>query len=292
MTCKVIRKCARIICGFLLVANCEHVFAWGQNGHRIVGQIASVHLTKTTQKAITPLLAGDSLAEVATWADEMRSAPGNFWQKESGQWHYINVDDRPGFDPHQYHTPQSRDDVKDIYGAMLQCVAKLKDKQTSLEDRRFYLRFLVHLVGDLHQPMHTGHAEDRGGNNIKLTFFGEPTNLHSLWDTELIESQNLSFSEFAAFIDTQDKQLLNTLLNSSPGDWLSESMRLSETIYQNTGTEMGYAYIYQNLPIVQQRLQYAGIRLAGLLNSIYDRRAKPGVTALAPAVSPLASSHK
>jgi hypothetical protein len=279
-------KLARIVSGLLLIASCEHALAWGQNGHRIVGQIASVHLTKTTHKAIAPLLAGDSLAEVGTWADEMRSAPGNFWQKESSRWHYINVDDRAAFDPHQYHTPHSRDDVKDIYGAMLQCIAKLKAKQTSFEERQFYLRFLVHLVGDLHQPMHTGHAEDRGGNNIKLTFFGKPTNLHSLWDTELIESQNLSFSEFAAFIDTQDQQQLKRLLTSGPADWLTESMGLSETIYQNTGSELGYAYIYQNLPIAQQRLQYAGIRLAGLLNSIYDRRAKAGVTALAPIASP------
>lgn len=278
-------KIARIICGLLLIANYEQAFAWGQNGHRIVGQIAEMHLTKTTRKAVVPLLAGDSLAEVGTWADEMRSAPGVFWQKESSRWHYINIDDRTAFDPHQYHTPHSREDVKDIYGGILRCIAQLKDKQTSLEERQFYLRFLVHLVGDIHQPMHAGQAEDRGGNSIALKFFGEQTNLHSLWDTELIESQNLSFSEFAAFIDTQDQQQLNRFLNSSPADWLKESRALSETIYRNTDTELGYAYIYQNLPIAQQRLQQAGIRLAGLLNSIYDRRAKQGVTALAPLAS-------
>jgi hypothetical protein len=278
-------KIARIICGLLLIANHEQAFAWGQNGHRIVGQIAEMHLTKTTRKAVVPLLAGDSLAEVGTWADEMRSAPGAFWQKESSRWHYINIDDHGAFDPHHYHTPHSREDVKDIYGGILRCIAQLKDKQTSLEERQFYLRFLVHLVGDIHQPMHAGQAEDRGGNSIALKFFGEQTNLHSLWDTELIESQNLSFSEFAAFIDTQDQQQLNRFLNSSPADWLNESRALSETIYRSTDTELGYAYIYQNLPIAQQRLQQAGIRLAGLLNSIYDRRAKQGVTALAPLAS-------
>lgn len=287
---KVVMKMARVFCGLLLIASGEQALAWGQNGHRIVGQIASMHLTKTTQKAIAPLLAGDSLAEVGTWADEMRSAPGDFWQKESSRWHYINVDDRAAFDPHLYHTPHSREDVKDIYGGILQCIAKLKDTQTPLEERQFYLRFLVHLVGDIHQPMHAGHAEDRGGNSIALTFFGEKTNLHSLWDTELIESQNLSFSEFAAFIDTNDKQQLKTLLTSSPADWLRESMTLSETIYRTTGNELGYAYIYQNIPIAQQRLQQAGIRLAGLLNSIYDRRAKQGVTALTPLSLPTPAS--
>lgn len=275
-------KIARVISGLLLIASCEQALGWGQNGHRIVGQIANDHLTKTTQKAIQPLLGGDLLAEVSTWADEMRSAPEDFWQKESSRWHYINLANPEAFSDDDYHHAHSRAEVKDIYGGIVHCIAKLKDPQTSLADRQFYFRFLVHLVGDIHQPMHTGHAEDRGGNNIALTFFGEPTNLHSLWDTELIESQNLSFSEFAAFIDTQDKQQINTALTSSPADWLRESIALSETIYRTTGTQLSYAYIYQNLPIAQQRLQQAGIRLAGLLNSIYDRRAKLGVTALMP----------
>ena len=275
-------KITRMISGLLLIASCEQALAWGQNGHRIVGQIANDHLTKTTQKAIQPLLGGDLLAEVSTWADEMRSAPEPFWQKESTRWHYINVANPAEFNAQHYQHAHGREEVKDIYGGILLCIAKLKDQQTPIADRQFYLRFLVHLVGDIHQPMHAGHAEDRGGNNIALTFFGRPTNLHSLWDTELLESQNLSFSEFAAFIDTQDKQLIKEILTSSPADWLSESMSLSENIYRNTGSQLSYAYIYQYLPIAQQRLLRAGIRLAGLLNSIYDRRAKPGVSALTP----------
>ena len=276
-------KITRIIGGLMLIASCEQALGWGQNGHRIIGQIANDHLTKTTQKAIQPLLGGDLLAEVSTWADEMRSAPEPFWQKESSRWHYINVAKPEEFNAQHYHHPNSREEISDIYGGILHCVAKLKDKQTTLEERQFYLRFLVHLVGDIHQPMHAGHAEDRGGNNIALTFFGKPTNLHSLWDTELLESQNLSFTEFASFINTQDKQQIKTILASAPADWLRESMKLSDEIYRSTDTQLSYAYIYQNLPIAQQRLQFAGIRLAGLLNSIYDRRAKPGVSALIPA---------
>lgn len=281
-------KIARFICGLLLATTSVQVFAWGQNGHRIVGQIANSHLTKTTQKALLPLLGGDLLAEVGTWADEMRSDPAPFWQKESSRWHYINVAVPKDFDAAHYHTPQTKEEVKDIYGGILRCIAALKDKNTPLAERQFYLRFLVHLVGDIHQPMHTGHAEDRGGNSIDVKFFSELTNLHSLWDTELLESQNLSFSEFAAFINTQDEQLIKTYLTSSPADWLKESMALSETIYQsaapvnNARPELSYSYIYEQLPVAEQRLLQAGIRLAGLLNSIYDRRAKPGVTALAP----------
>ncbi|EIK46957.1 S1/P1 nuclease [Cellvibrio sp. BR] len=283
-----VMKIARFVCGLLLVTTSVQALAWGQNGHRIVGQIANEHLTKKTQQALLPLLGGDLLAEVGTWADEMRSDPAEFWQKDSTRWHYINVAAPKDFDASHYHTPQTKEEVKDIYGGILRCIAALKDKNTPLAERQFYLRFLVHLVGDIHQPMHTGHAEDRGGNLIEVKFFGKPTNLHSLWDTELLESQNLSFSEFAAFINTQDKQLIKTYLTSSPADWLKESMALSESIYQsaapaatNTLPEFSYGYIHQQLPVAEERLLQAGIRLAGLLNSIFDPRAKPGTAALA-----------
>lgn len=280
-------KIARFICGLLLFTTSVQVLAWGQNGHRIVGQIANEHLTKKTQKALLPLLDGDLLAEVGTWADEMRSDPAEFWQKHSSRWHYINVTEPDKFDPAGYAAPQSKDEVKDIYGAILLCVTALKDKTTPLAERQFYLRFLVHLVGDIHQPMHAGHAEDRGGNLVEVKFFGKPTNLHSLWDTDLLESQNLSFTEYAAFINTQDKQLIKTYLTSSPSDWLKESMVLSKAVYQsaapvgNTAPDLSYGYIYQQLPVAQERLVKAGIRLAGLLNSIFDPRAKQGLSALA-----------
>ena len=280
-------RIARFICGLLLVTTSMQVFPWGQNGHRIVGQIANEHLTKKTQQALLPLLGGDLLPEVGTWADEMRSDPAEFWQKHSSRWHYINVTTPEDFDAAHYHTPQTKEEVKDIYGGILRCIDALKDKNTPLAERQFYLRFLVHLVGDIHQPMHTGRAEDRGGNAIAVKFFGERTNLHALWDTELLESKNLSFTEFSAFINTRDKTLIATYLNSSPADWLQESMALSATLYQdaepinNKPAEFSYGYIYQQLPVAEQRLLLAGIRLAGLLNSIFDPRAKPGATALA-----------
>jgi S1/P1 Nuclease len=281
-----VMKIIQFVCGLILIATSVQVHAWGQNGHRIIGQIANDHLTKKTHKALLPLLGGDLLPEVGTWADEMRSDPGEFWQEHSSRWHYINIAKPNEFDPAHYHAPQSKEEVKDIYGGILRCIAVLKDKNTPLAERQFYLRFLVHLIGDIHQPLHAGRAEDRGGNLIKVNFFGKPTNLHSLWDTDLLESQQLSFTEYAAFLDTQDKHLIRSYLTGSIADWLKESMALSEAVYQsalpvnNASTDLSYSYIYRQLPIAQERLLQAGIRLAGLLNSIYDPRAKPGVTAL------------
>lgn len=262
------------------------VFAWGQNGHRIIGQIANSHLTKTTRKAIEPLLAGDLLPEVATWADEMRSSPEDFWQKNSGRWHYINVAGHEEFEPEHYHVPATKEDVEDIYGATLKAIAVLKARDSSVEERQFYFRFLVHLVGDIHQPLHAGHAGDRGGNTIIVMFFRDKTNLHSLWDSGLIDSRQLSYREFAEFIDTRDPQLIKEYLNSSPAEWLKESMILSEGVYKSSSGLLSYHYVYQHMPTVELRLTQAGIRLAGLLNSIFDPRAKVGKHAIPKMVLP------
>lgn len=271
----------KITCGLLLSVASIHALAWGQNGHRIVGQVADSHLTKTTRKAILPLLDGELLPEVTTWADEMRSDPSEFWQKRSASWHYINLKSPQDFDARNYPVPQSSDEIKDVYGALLRAIAVLKSKDASLQERQFYFRFLTHIVGDIHQPLHAGHAEDKGGNDIEVSFFGKKTNLHSLWDTDLIESQSLSYTEFAAFIDTQNPQQLHTYLNSTPADWLTESLVLSTEVYQTGNPQLGYAYVYEQLPKAKLRLLQAGIRLAGLLNSIYDPKAKAGVQALA-----------
>lgn len=256
------------------------VFAWGQNGHRIIGQIADTHLTETTRLAIQPLLAGDRLPEVATWADEMRSAPGEFWQKDSPSWHYVNFDNPHDFKPDHYHTPTSKAEVADIYGAILRSIVILKSSDANLDERQFYFRFLVHLVGDIHQPLHAGHAEDKGGNTLDVFFFGNKTNLHSLWDTGLIESKNLSFSEFADFINTHEPPRLQEYLMSGPADWLRESMAMSKDVYASNQGSLSYAYVYQQLPLVEQRLLQGGVRLAGLLNSIFDPQAKVGSQAL------------
>ncbi|WP_100915876.1 S1/P1 nuclease [Pseudoalteromonas spongiae] len=247
--------------------------AWSQNGHRIIGKIADNHLTAETRNAISPLLQGDKLAEVTTWADEMRSNPEPFWQKESGKWHYINIASADEFKPHHYHLSATEGEVTDIYAGILKATAVLKSANTSLKDKQFYFRFLTHLVGDIHQPMHAGRSEDWGGNKIKVKFFGKETNLHSLWDKDLVESENLSYSEFAEFIDTNDAKLISTYLASEPKDWVLESFHLAQGLYDIGNGEFKYHYVYEQMPVIKQRLLQGGIRLAGLLNHIFDESA-------------------
>ncbi|WP_024611128.1 S1/P1 nuclease [Pseudoalteromonas sp. TB64] len=254
-------------------------YAWGQNGHRIVGKIAEFHLSETTKTTILPYLNGESLAQISTWPDEMRSAPGEFWQKKSSRWHYINAAPNQPLSLDHSHT-KTKESVSNILEGIHYSMQTLTDDNSSLDAKQFSLRFLVHLVGDSHQPFHAGRSEDRGGNSIKVKFFGQDTNLHSLWDTKLIENQNLSYTEFAQFIDTNNSELIAEYLQSTPTTWLEESRNLANKIYKSTNDEVSYSYIYESTPIIKTRLQQAGIRLAGLLNALFDPSAKELETAL------------
>jgi hypothetical protein len=249
--------------------------AWGPNGHRIIGKVAEEHLTTATSQALSPLLDESSLAQVSTWADEMRSNDSNFWRKQSTKWHYINVKDATKMHHHINHSINSKEHVKNILDGIYYCINTLKSDSKSIDEKRFALRFLVHLVGDSHQPFHAGRSEDQGGNLIKVTFFGDQTNLHSTWDTNLIENERLSYSEFAEFIKTSNEKTINDYLNSEPADWLLESHHISDEIYNLNETEISYGYVYKYMPIVKLRLQQGGIRLAGLLNQIFDKNAAP-----------------
>ena len=261
---------------FLLIAPLT-ANAWGKSGHRIVGELAKNHMTATTISAVEALLDGDKISEVGTWADEMRSNPSHFWQKVSPKWHYVNVSSLSDFHPEHYsHT----DDVKDAYTGIRKAVDILKDPKSSLKDKKFYLRFLIHLVGDVHQPLHAGRAADKGGNDIKVKFFWQDTNLHKLWDSQLIDQEKLSFSEFADYIDTQDRKLISTYLDSRPADWIAESFHQAQDVYKVGDKDFSYNYVYKYMPVVKERLLQGGIRLAGLLNEVYDPESVPGKTAL------------
>lgn len=264
---------------FLFVLLPQQTYGWGKNGHRIVGLIAERHLTEAAKAGLEPLLGGDTLPEVTTWADEMRSSPEDFWQNDSSRWHYINLDQWQEFKQYQARLPYT-ETVTNIYEAMLRCITVLQSDQSSQSEKQKHLRFLTHLVGDAHQPMHAGRAADRGGNSITLYFFGERTNLHSLWDTKLIESEQLSFTEFTDFIDTQDHKLIGKYLNTPISDWLKESHQLATQIYAVKPGDYRWQYLYDHMPTVKQRLQEGGIRLAGILNFLFDPKAQAGIHAI------------
>ena len=167
--------------------------AWGKTGHRVVAAIADTQLSGLARAHVREILGGaESLDEAANWPDEMRSAPGAFWQKTATPWHYVTLT--------ASSTIMRRPKATRLQ-ALTHFRAVLQDPKASLADKQLALRFVVHLVGDLHQPLHVGKCCDKGGNEVKVNWFGKPTNLHAVWDSQLVDDEQLSFTEIAAKLD-------------------------------------------------------------------------------------------
>ena len=240
--------------------------AWGPNGHRIVGRIAENHLTDAARKGIAELVGRASLAQISTWADEIKSDPA--WRHAS-PWHYINVP------PGQSLEAARRSPRGDVVEAIERFERVLRDRGAGREERAEALKFLVHLVADVHQPLHVGYASDRGGNEIRVRWFGESTNLHTVWDTHLVEHQQLSFSEWVRFFGHAEPGEIAAWRRSTLGDWVRESRSMLPAVYDFGGSRsdrtpyLGYDYIFKHHEGVKQLLLRAGIRLSGLLNDIF-----------------------
>ena len=231
---------------------------WGQTGHRVIGLVAEQHLTQQTQAAISDLLEGESLSFVSTFGDEIRSIRDYDHFKP---WHYVNM-------PLDKKYEDVEHSQENVVKAIQICIKVLKDKNTTKEKKPFYLKYLVHCLADLHQPLHAGRAEDKGGNTIKLKFFGRNTNLHRVWDSDLINDYGMSYSELAKSLMERKN---NPVTIGNPVAWANESQEKVIAIYSkvNEGDRLGYRYVYENLPLVKDQLYKAGIRLAAVLNDIF-----------------------
>lgn len=239
-------------------------FGWGQTGHRVTGAIAEQHLSGLARARVRMILGDESLAEASTWADEMRSDPAEFWQKTANPWHYVTV---LGGRTYGEVEPPSEGDAA---SALQRFAATLRDPNASREDKQLALRFTIHIIGDLHQPLHAGNGTDKGGNDVKVIFFGEDTNLHAVWDSGIVDRQNLSFSEYADRLSRRiDPQEVVTWWQADPSVWIGESTKLRDGLYP-AGRSLSWDYAHRHLPTVELRLQQAGIRMAAYLNSLFD----------------------
>jgi len=236
-------------------------FSWGKTGHRTTGEVAEHFLTEKTKIEIQKILMDSSLAMASTWSDEMRSNP-DF--RKYNPWHYANMP------LNQTYANSKKSSKGDIVQAIKLSKSKLKNDNISLDEKAFYLRYLVHLIGDIHQPLHVGRGEDRGGNEIKVKWFGENSNLHRVWDTNMIDNYQMSYTELSSHLLTVFSEKDIKLL--SEDEWVNESQNKVKIIYNNVnnGDYLGYDYIYDNFDIVKQQLFKAGYRLAGTLNKIFD----------------------
>jgi len=242
------------------------LISWGVVGHRAIGRIAENHLSKNARNEVRNLLGYESMAMVSTYADEVRSYKEH---AHTGPWHYVNIP--LGLD---YTTFKSQLDTlskPNVYKAINNCVADLKNPAKSKPEKVYALKFLIHLVGDLHQPMHLGRAEDQGGNKIDVKFMPKETNLHGLWDTGLIDYAGMTYLELAQETDVLKKKDIKIYQQDEITKWAFESYKISEDLYAEAAQNKNFDFNYypKHAREVHRRLAMAGVRLAGLLNAIY-----------------------
>jgi len=252
----------KIISLFLVVPLfISQAMAWGQTGHRVVGLVAQEHLSKKAQKKVIQILHNNSLAEVSNWMDDIKSDAA---YNHTHDWHWVTIPDGMKYEETQ------KNPHGDLLMKIEEIVAALKAHNLSPEKEEENLKYLVHLVGDLHQPLHVGGKDDTGGNAVKLQWFGQNSNLHRVWDSDMIDGKDLSYTELASFVGEPSKAQVKEWQAHTVRDWAYGMMVYRPQVYNlPADNKLSYRYSYENFNTVQQLLLQGGIRLAGLLNEIY-----------------------
>ncbi len=209
------------------------------------------------------MLDGHSLVYYSSWMDQVRNTDE---YRHTSSWHYRNVD--------KGETPQTmpKNPDGDAVVATAQMVELLKSGTLSAKDEKVALMMLIHLVGDMHCPMHAGRLSDLGGNRRKITFFGEETNLHSIWDSSMLEAAHKwSYTEWQQQIDILSAEEKAEIVKGTPDDWFEVSHQAAVKAYAGApeGSDLSYDYVDEHTPLLEQQLLYGGLRLAYLLNEIY-----------------------
>ncbi|WP_428849191.1 S1/P1 nuclease [Xanthomonas arboricola] len=242
-------------------------FAWGPQGHRLVARVAETELSPQARAQVAQLLAGEpdpTLHGVASWADELREHDPDLG-KRSGPWHYVNLAEHDcGYAP-QRDCP----DGNCVIAALDRQTAVLADPRQPLDARRQALKFVVHFVGDIHQPMHAGYAHDKGGNDFQLQVDGKGSNLHALWDSGMLNDRHLSDNAYLQrLLALPAATAVSPVLPPPAAAWAQASCKIAVTpgVYPAAHV-LPASYIATYRPIAETQLRLAGDRLAAVLNA-------------------------
>jgi len=234
---------------------------WGQIGHYVTGEIAEQYLTDKTAIELKRILGNTSIAMASTWMDDIRSDPHYDYTSD---WHWVTIP------PGESYEEAEKNPNGDIIEALELKIEQLKKGGLSQTEEWEKLKMVIHMVGDIHQPLHVGTGEDRGGNDVSVQWMGENSNLHRVWDSDMINSYQLSFTELTRKINHPTDEQITKWQEASVRDWAMESKSYRDQVYDlPDDRRIGWIYRYQHFDIVEKRLLQAGIRLAGVLNDIY-----------------------
>jgi hypothetical protein len=254
-----------IVVAFVL--NYTKTFAWGSRGHKIVAQIARNFMDKNVADSVQYYLGNKSFEDASVWMDEIRSDHSYDYMKPM---HYINIEKDKTYV--KVSDPNIINELDLVIGE-LQKRNKYKKEQIK-ED----LLILFHLVGDLHQPLHTGYADDKGGNTVDVDFLGTRSNLHKVWDTNIIEEEKISTESCLALINAMTDKEKKSIQQINTVNWMNDSRILLNAAYSFKNDAIDKDYVKNNVPVIERQLSRAGLRLAAVLNQAFEKNIKAVLT--------------
>ena len=258
-------KITKILAVIAFLFSSFQLSAWGYKAHYVIAEIAEQNLTPTAKAKVNDMLNGKKMAYWADWLDKVRS--DNTYDFTS-TWHYANVDSG-----YTYET-MTKAATGDVVTASDLAIKMIQSQTENDSVKTMYLKFLIHLIGDLHCPMHAGRATDRGGNQHRVTWFGNETNLHRLWDSQVIEAaREWSYSEWADhLIAGTTTSNIAQMQSGTPTEWFSQTVKIADYVYNATPQDQNHSfkYVFENLHIVEKQLTLAGYRLAYVLNTLFN----------------------
>lgn len=231
--------------------------AWGKTGHDIAGELAYHMLDAATQEKLKHYLGSTTVEGASTWMDEMRSNHDFDYMKP---WHYVDF---------EKGTEYKASHEENLVNELNKVIDELEHKENLNDDKiKVDLEIIFHLVEDMHQPLHIGYADDKGGNTVKVTYLGKSANLHWVWDDEIIQTKGISYDKCLALYHTMSKKEVDELRPVNIEQWIQEPRQLLGNVYDFKDNTIDEAYVDRNAPIIEKQLVIAGIRLASVLEMV------------------------
>lgn len=251
--------------------------AWGPQGHRLVAELAWEQLTPQAKAQIEPLLHDEpepTLPGIANWADRLRGSDPDLGRR-SAAWHYVNIDRDINGDNCVYSPSRDCPEGNCVVDAIPTQARLLTDPSQPDAARTQALKFVVHFIGDIHQPLHAGHARDKGGNTFQVNLDGKGSNLHRLWDSGLLNTAELDDDRYLERLRATPVDPANVVafasLTARAANWAEQSCALVVTPgFYPAQAKIGDEYVQQWLPVAEQQLRLGGARLASVLNQLFD----------------------
>lgn len=239
----------------------SRIVAWGERGHQIIAQVAKSCLSQSVRDSVQFYLGKMSFKESAVWMDKIKRDKTYTHMRT---WHYINLEK-----DEKYHREADHLNVVTQLEKAIQFL--LHDPKKEKNKVMMQLRILFHLIGDIHQPLHCGYGSDKGGNHEDVDFMGQSSNLHRVWDSDIIAKGKIGMKVCYAYANELSEKDKKGFCNTNVESWMNESRALLPQVYAFDKKLLDQNYLDKNAAVVKHQLVKAGIRLAYILDKAFSK---------------------